>query len=78
MNCKSIAFPLLAAGNNGYDTDFAFQIASESIEQYQPSNTLETVYLVIYGFRAMEVARRHGFTVEEYIDQKSVFLKKKR
>ena len=23
----------------------------------------------------MEVARRHGFTVEEYIDQNSVFLK---
>lgn len=75
MNCKSIAFPLLASGNNGYETDLAFQIAIESIEQYQPSNTLEIVYLVIYGFRAMEVARRHGFAVGEYIDQKSVFLK---
>lgn len=40
MGCKSIAFPLLAAGNNGYDVDLAFQIAGRSIEEYQPENTL--------------------------------------
>lgn len=75
MGCKSIAFPLLAAGNNGYDVDLAFQIAGRSIEEYQPENTLETVYIVLYGYDAMGVARKYGYSVEEFIDQKAVFLK---
>ena len=75
MRCKSIAFPLLAAGNNGYDVDLAFQIAARSIEEYQPQNILETVYIVLYGYDAMGVARKYGYSVEEFIDQKTVFLK---
>lgn len=75
MGCKSIAFPLLAAGNNGYDIDLAFQIAGRSIEEYQPENTLETVYIVLYGYDAMGVARKYGYSVDEFIDQKAVFLK---
>lgn len=75
IGCKSIAFPLLASGNNGYDVDIAFRIAEKSIEEYQPEHTLETVYLVLYGFAAMNVATKYGYSVEEFIDQKVVFHK---
>lgn len=34
MGCESIAFPLLASGNNGFDREFAFQIAEDSIESF--------------------------------------------
>ena len=33
---KSIAFPGLASGNNGFDPDLAIDIAVESISHYQP------------------------------------------
>lgn len=75
IGCKSIAFPLLASGNNGYDVNLAFQIAEKSIGEYQPEHTLETVYLVLYEFTAMNVARKYGYSVEEFIDQKTVFHK---
>ena len=75
IGCKSIAFTLLASGNNGCDVDFAFRIAEKSIEEYQPEHTLETVYLVLYVFAAMNVSRRYGYSVEEFIDQKAVFHK---
>ena len=34
MKCNSIAFPMLAAGNNGFDRELAFKIAKESIESF--------------------------------------------
>ncbi|MEE3473244.1 MAG: hypothetical protein VZR24_21635, partial [Butyrivibrio hungatei] len=30
---------------------------------------------VLYGYDAMDVARKYGYSVEEFIDQKAVFLK---
>ena len=66
---------LLSSSNNGYDVDLAFRIAEKSIEAYQPKHTLETVYLVLYGFAAMNVARKYGYSVEEFIDQKAVLHK---
>ena len=48
MKCESIAFPLLAAGNNGFDLDLAFEIAQNSIESFNGTN-LKKVILVIYG-----------------------------
>lgn len=48
MRCESIAFPLLASGNNGFDKELAVRIAEESIESFQGVN-LKKVFLVIYG-----------------------------
>ena len=75
IGCKSLAFPLLASGNNGYDVDLAFRIAEKSIDEYQPEHALETVYLVLYGFAAINVVRKYGYSMEEFIDQKVVFHK---
>lgn len=62
MSCKSIAFPLLGSGNNGYDLELAFKIAEESICQFEAEN-IKKVYLVIYGNRIYEYLSNQGYPV---------------
>lgn len=64
LECNSVAFPLLASGNNGYELELAFEIAEESIKSYEPVN-LEKVTLVIYGERIKSIVDRHGYSVTE-------------
>ena len=59
--CKSIAIPLLASGNNGFDLDLAFRIAMETIESYEERNSLNTILFVIYGDRANKLIENIGF-----------------
>ena len=51
LSCESVAIPLLAAGNNGFDLDLAIEIALKSIDAFEPSNRLTEVHLVIYGIQ---------------------------
>ena len=69
MGCESLAVPLLAAGNNGFDLDLAIEIARKSIEAYEPTNKLSDVYLVIYGMRAADKFRKLEIPFEEVIDE---------
>ncbi|WP_322151085.1 macro domain-containing protein [Paratractidigestivibacter sp.] len=62
LECGSIAFPLLASGNNGFDLRLAFDIARESIEQYEPEH-LERVVLVLYGSHTVDAVRSWGYEV---------------
>ena len=64
MGCESIAFPLLASGNNGYALDFAFQIAKESIASFEGVN-LKKVTLVIYGDHIAAIVKEQGYAVAE-------------
>ena len=48
MGCSSIAFPLLASGNNGYNPKLAFQIARDSIESFDGAN-LKIIILVLFA-----------------------------
>ena len=73
--CRSVAFPLLASGNNRFDPKIAFEIAVESIDLFKPTNKLEKVYLVVYGMRAVALAKERGYEVNEIIDQKYVLEK---
>lgn len=68
MSCESVAFPLLASGNNKFNLQIAFEIAKESIESYQPTHKLKRVIIVLYDARAMHIARERVITVEEVID----------
>ena len=68
MGCKSLAFPLLAAGNNGFDPRIAFQIAKETIAFYQKSNSLEYVFLVVYNETVKALILSTGTTVQDCID----------
>ena len=76
MGCESMAFPLLASGNNGFDLEIAYNIAKESIESYEMRNRLSKVYLVIYGREVVSMLRNMGIVVEEMIDEIYVLEKK--
>lgn len=62
MKCKSIAFPLLASGNNGFDRALAFRIAEQSINEFE-GEYLQNVTLVIYGENAECFVRSQGYSV---------------
>lgn len=69
MDLESIAFPLLASGNNKFDPDLAIEIALKSLEQYQPANKLSQAYLVTYDSLITQKVRAQGHEIEELIDQ---------
>ncbi|MBR4456233.1 MAG: macro domain-containing protein [Solobacterium sp.] len=62
MGCSSIAFPLLASGNNGYDLELAFRIAKESINSFQGVSVAKVI-LVIYGNRIASIVESLGYNV---------------
>lgn len=64
MKCKSIAFPLLSSGNNGFDLELAFEIARESFLNFAPGN-LEKIILVVYGYQITTLIKQKGFNVIE-------------
>lgn len=62
MGCESIAFPLLASGNNGFDRALAFEIAKRSINEFTGEN-LQRVILVVYGENTECFVRSQGYDV---------------
>lgn len=62
MECKSIAFPLLASGNNGYDLELALEIALKSIEAYE-AKSLELVEIVVFGNHIADIVKEKGYDV---------------
>ena len=68
LDCKSVAFPLLASGNNKFDKELAMQIAVECIREYQPKHSLTEAILVIYGSEITHLFKDHGYEVTEIID----------
>lgn len=72
IGCETLALPLLASGNYGFDIDDAFIIAQKSIEAFEPNNKLEKIVLVVYNKEAMTVMRKYGISVDEVIDEEYV------
>lgn len=64
IGCESIAFPLLASGNNGYDKEIAFSIAQDSISSFE-GTTLKKVYLCIYGEWITSFLREKSYKIIE-------------
>lgn len=62
MGCESIAFPLLASGNNGFDRALAFQIAQKSINEFN-GEKLKNVTLVVYGDNTECFVKSQGYDV---------------
>lgn len=62
MGCESVAFPLLASGNNGFDKQLAVRIAEESIKSFEGVN-LNKVFLVVYGDTMGTYMKSLGYNV---------------
>lgn len=76
LQCKSLAFPLLASGNNKFDTKLALEIAVNSINEYEAKKELEEVYLVVYDRNSTDTVLAIGYEVEEIIDESYVLKNK--
>jgi len=63
MNCESIAFPLLASGNNKFSKQLAFQIAKESIERFEGKH-LKKVIMIVYDDNSENLVKLQGYNVE--------------
>ena len=75
IQCESMAFPLLASGNNGFDLQLAFEIARESIQSFVPRKKLRKVYLTVYGRSVVSLLENKGFDIEEVVDELYVLQK---
>lgn len=62
LGCESIAFPLLASGNNGFDRALAFEIAKRSINEFN-GEKLQKVILVVYGENTESFVRSKGYDI---------------
>lgn len=76
MKCESIAFPMLSAGNNGFDRELAFQIAKESIGRFESVN-LKEVKLIVYNEEMAVFVKTQGYDVLDHIKISSINRKAK-
>ena len=66
--CKSIAFPILAAGNNGFPPEIALQTAISEISKFLMNNDI-LVYLVVFDENIFKLASKLFDDVDKYIDE---------
>ena len=76
MECESIAFPLLSAGNNGFDKALAFKIADECIRQFDGKNVRE-ITLCVYDEKIAEILRSMGYEIEDNLGNDAGYVKNK-
>lgn len=67
QGCKSIVFPLVAAGCFGFPMEKAMQIASAEIQQFLKTEEM-TVYLVVYDEASYMLGKAKFPEVQAYID----------
>lgn len=70
LQCKSIAFPLIATGTYGFPKAEALQIALEEINEFLLSHDMKVI-LVVFDRKAFELSGRLVGEIEEYIDEHS-------
>ncbi len=75
--CGSIAFPLLASGNNGFPNPLALQTAISAIGEFLMEQELQ-VYLVVFNRDAWQLSEKlfrgiSSFIDENYVQEKSFF-----
>lgn len=67
QGCKSIAFPLISAGNYGFPKDKALQIALDTIRDFLIDHEM-MVYLVVFDREAFQLSRQRYREVASFID----------
>ena len=73
--CKSIAFPLMSAGNHGFPKTIALQTAVEAISAFLMDHDM-MVYLVVFSRKSVTVSEKLFQAVESYIDEHYIEQKK--
>lgn len=70
LECKSIAFPLIATGVYGFPKDEALQIALAEINRFLLSHDMKVI-LVVFDRKAFELSGKLVGDIKEYIDEHS-------
>lgn len=70
LECKSIAFPLIATGVYSFPKDEALQIALAEINKFLLSHDMKVI-LVVFDRKAFELSGKLVGDIEEYIDEHS-------
>ena len=69
LHCESIVFPLLASGNNKFDSGLAFEIATRSIQSFE-GQYLKQVILTVFSDGMTKLVRSKGYPVVAIRPQK--------
>lgn len=67
-NCRSIAFPLLGTGNNGFPKEKALLVAMSVIQSFLMTHDLE-IKLVIFGQRTYELSSQFFEDIKIFVDE---------
>ncbi len=68
MECESVAFPLISAGNHGFPKPKALQIAMSTISAFLMEHEMQ-VYLVVFSEGAFRLSEKLFDGVSSYIDE---------
>ena len=64
MKCKTVAFPLLASGDNGFDKDMAIEIATNAINNFIPDKLIN-IYIVLDAPKDCEKIKQIGYILDD-------------
>lgn len=71
LDCKSIAFPLMASGTYGFPKAIALKTAISEISGFLSSHEM-LVYLVVYDKESFEVSSKIFNDIKEYISENEI------
>ena len=66
--CKSVAFPLLSAGNQGFPKELALQIAINAFSSFLMQHEMQ-IYLVVFEKDSFALSEKLFHAVQSYIDE---------
>lgn len=71
---RSIAFPMISAGNRGFPEDVAYRIATDAFREFfnVPHDPEMQAYLVIFSGKIVDYCKRQQTDIVEVLDSKSV------
>lgn len=72
--CKSVAFPLLSAGNQGFPKDLALQTAINVFSQVLLKKEIQ-IYLVVFDSSVYALSEKLFNSVQSYVDDKYIEAK---
>lgn len=68
LKCKSIAFPLMATGSNGFPKDKALQIALSTIQEFLMEYDMKVI-LVVFDEKSFVLSGKLTNNIKAYIDE---------